>query len=50
MATTLPPDQINNINNSNQVDKSRKEIVVPRTSNRQKRQPITRNKDFLWKQ
>ena len=50
MTTTSPPAQINNINNKNQIDTSHKEIVVPRTSNRQKRQPITRNKDFLWKQ
>jgi len=50
MTTTSPPAQINNINNKNQIDTTHKEIVVARTSNRQKRQPITRNKDFLWKQ
>ena len=47
MTTTSPPAQINNTNNKNQIDTSHKVIVVPRISNRQKRQPIIRNKDFF---
>jgi hypothetical protein len=45
-----PPAQTNNSKNKIQIDTLHKETAVPRTSNRQKRQPITRNKDFLWKQ
>jgi len=41
-----PPDQSDNTNKEIQID----ETIIPRTSNRQKRLPITRNKDFLWKQ
>ena len=50
MASKSLPDQTNITNNKIQIDTLHKETVVPRTSNRQKRQPITRNKDFLWKQ
>jgi hypothetical protein len=49
MTSMSPPDQTNNTNNKIQIDTLYKETVVPRTSNRQKRLPITRNKDFLWK-
>jgi hypothetical protein len=50
MTSMIPPDQTNNTNNKNQTDVIYKETAVPRTSDRQKRLPITCNKDFLWKQ
>jgi hypothetical protein len=50
MSSESPPTQINNTNNKIQIGTLRKEKAVPRTSNRQKRQQITCNKDFLWKQ
>jgi hypothetical protein len=50
MKSKSPPAQTNNTNSKIQIDTLHKETAVPRTSNRQKRQPITRNKDFLWKQ
>jgi len=37
-------------NNNGQADETHNETVVCRTSNRQKRVPITRNNDFLWQQ
>ena len=45
-----PPAQTNNSNNKIQTDTLHKETAVPRTSNRQKKHPITRNNDLLWKQ
>ena len=50
MSSESPPAQINNTNNKIQIETLHKETAVLRTSNRQKRQPITRNKDFLRKQ
>jgi hypothetical protein len=50
MASKSPPAQTSNINSSIQSDTLHIETAVPRTSSRQKRQPITRNKDFLWEQ
>jgi len=50
MASLSPPDQSNNIKNEIQIETLHTETVIPRSSNRQKRLPITRNKDFLWKQ
>jgi len=37
------------INNS-QTDETHKETIVGRISGRQKKTPITRNKDFLWEE
>jgi hypothetical protein len=48
MTSMSPPDQTNNTNNKIQIGTSYKETVVPRTSTRQKRLPITRNKDFFY--
>jgi hypothetical protein len=48
MTSMSPPDRTNNTNNKIQIDILCKEAVVPRTSNRQKRLPITRNKDFFY--
>jgi len=42
----VSPNQNNNI----QGDVTEKEIIVQRTSNRQKKVAITRNNDFLWQQ
>jgi hypothetical protein len=50
MSSESPQAQINNTNNKIQIETLHKETAVLRTSNRQKRQPITRNKDFLRKQ
>jgi len=50
MTSKSPPAQTNITNRKIQIDTLHKGTAVPRTSNRQKRQPITRNKDFLWKQ
>jgi hypothetical protein len=50
MTSMSPPDQSNNTNNKIQIETLHTETVIPRSSNRQKRLPITRNKDFLWKQ
>jgi hypothetical protein len=44
-----PPDHSISTNSEIQIDPLDKNIVLPRTSNRQKRLPVTRNKDFLWK-
>jgi hypothetical protein len=44
-----PPDHSISTNSEIQIDPLDKDIVLPRTSNRQKRPPITRNKNFLWK-
>ena len=45
-----PPTQTNITNSKIQIDTLHKKTAVPRTSNIQKRQPITHNNDFLWKQ
>jgi uncharacterized protein YaiI (UPF0178 family) len=50
MTSKSPPPQTSNTNSKIQSDTLHKETAVPRTSSRQKRQPVTRNKDFLWKQ
>ena len=50
IASVSPPDQSNNTNNEIQIETLHTETVIPRSSNRQKRLPITRNEDFLWKQ
>jgi len=50
MASLPPPDQSNNTKNEIQIETLHTQSVIPRSSNRQKRLPITRNKDFLWKQ
>jgi hypothetical protein len=50
MTSKSPSVQTSNTNSKIQSDTLYKETAVPRTSNRQKRQPITRNKDFLWRQ
>jgi hypothetical protein len=42
----ISPDQVS----SSQTDTTHKESAVYRTSNRQKKVPITRNNDFLWEQ
>jgi hypothetical protein len=42
----ISPDR----DNSSQTDATHKESAVCRTSNRQKKVPITRNNDFLWEQ
>jgi hypothetical protein len=42
----ISPDR----DNSSQTDATHKESAVYRTSNRQKKVPITRNNDFLWEQ
>jgi len=44
-----PKTETEQINNS-QTDETHKETIVGRTSGRQKKTPITRNKDFLWEQ
>ena len=48
MSSLSPPEQSNNTNNEIQSETLHTESVIPRSSNRQKRLPITRNKDFLW--
>jgi hypothetical protein len=46
--TSLPPPDKSFITNSEiQIDPIDKDTVLPRTSNGQKRLPITRNKDFF---
>jgi hypothetical protein len=50
MISMPPPDQSINTNSEVQTDPLDKDTILPRTSNRQKRLPITHNKDFLWKQ
>ena len=51
MASQPPPVQSNNTKNESQIETLYTQNVIPRSSNRQKRLPITRNKDFfLWKQ
>jgi hypothetical protein len=44
-----PKTETEQINNT-QTDETHKETIVGRTSGRQKKTPITRNKDFLWEQ
>jgi len=46
ISSESPPTQINNTNNKIQIGTLHNETAVPRTSNRQKRQQITRNKVF----
>ena len=50
MPPLLPSDQSTNTNNNIQVETLDTETIIPRSSNRQKRLPVTRNKDSLWKQ
>ena len=50
MTSKSPPVTTHITNSKIQMNTLHKESSVPRTSNRQKRQPVTRNKDFLWKQ
>jgi hypothetical protein len=48
MTSMSPPDQSNNTNNEIQIETLHTETIIPRSSNRQKRLPITRNKVFFY--